>query len=334
MIKEHIKTIREPDFTAVSYDQKGYVLRGGILTDGHRLNVEAYKIKELQSARYKRLSPEKLPERLTSTVAGTSDYLTEIRNVIKSKEDVTRIWNCNPNDIKIVGLDLGQAYVVGVNALLPDDSSSTSAGAPQVATSETTSVSRHTNQVYHNLAVSQKAVYQPVFRFRRWLNDRKRAVAANPDEENQHTSVLDIESHMPSLRGENADFQSHVEYVDGHQQQLQACYDITFKKHKWDQQRAKDEEFAAITNQILGLVGGSIGRPRKKDDAQGPGENVLFVIGLGDFKSNRNLTSLHGSFCSYFVNKVSYPFEGVKECTIADHSNNTSCCHRFAPWDT
>ncbi|KAI8361542.1 hypothetical protein B0O80DRAFT_422551 [Mortierella sp. GBAus27b] len=118
-IREHLKTVKDPNFSAIEYSQKGYVLRGGTTTDGQRLNLEAYKLKELHAARYKRLTPDKLPPRLTSTVAGTSDYLTEIRNIIKSTEDIKRLWNCHPNDVKTVGLDLGQAYVVGVNALLP-----------------------------------------------------------------------------------------------------------------------------------------------------------------------------------------------------------------------
>ncbi|KAF9983295.1 hypothetical protein BGZ65_001942 [Modicella reniformis] len=48
-------------------------------------------------------------------------------------------------------------------------------------------------------------------------------------------SVQEVESNMPPLRGENADFHKHVEYTDVHQQQLQ--------------------EYAAITGASCGLEG-------------------------------------------------------------------------------
>ncbi|KAF9983296.1 hypothetical protein BGZ65_001943 [Modicella reniformis] len=100
-IREHLSEIRVPEFNAKTYGQKGYVLRGAITTNGFRLNLEAFKLKELHAARYKRLPPEKLPSRLTSTVAGTSDYLTEIRHVIRSRDDVQAIWNCDPTVSKL-----------------------------------------------------------------------------------------------------------------------------------------------------------------------------------------------------------------------------------------
>lgn len=131
-MRGHLSEIKAPGFNTKTYDQKGYVLRGTITTNEFRLNLEAFKIKELQSARYKRLSPDKLPSRLTSTVAGTSDYLTEICHVIRSRDDVQSIWNCDPSDIKIVGIDLGQAYVAGVSALLPDHNPSNTSSSVSI----------------------------------------------------------------------------------------------------------------------------------------------------------------------------------------------------------
>jgi hypothetical protein len=45
--------------------------------------------------------------------------LTEIRNIVRTKGDVEGIWGCKPEEIKILGIDLGQACVVGASALLP-----------------------------------------------------------------------------------------------------------------------------------------------------------------------------------------------------------------------
>ncbi|KAF9117923.1 hypothetical protein BG015_006820, partial [Linnemannia schmuckeri] len=59
--------------------------------------------------------------------------------------------------------------------------------------------------VFYNLVVKSKAVYQPNFRFRRWLENEKKAI---PDDENE--SVLDIETRLPPLKGQEA---SVVNYI-------------------------------------------------------------------------------------------------------------------------
>ncbi|KAK3808749.1 MAG: hypothetical protein J3Q66DRAFT_417306 [Benniella sp.] len=194
MIRAYINAIRDPNFDATTYQRKGYVLRGAITTDGYRLNLEMWKLKELLSAKFKRLPPERLPPRLTTTVAGTSDLLA-------------RIWNGDPTEIKVIRMDPGEAFVVGVSALLPGD-----------------------HQVFHNL-------------------------------------------------GKNGNFSEHMDYMDTHREKLKGFYDKTVKKHSWDARRAKDEEFYAIANQILGLVGGSIGERRKENN------KVAIGIGLGDFRA-------------------------------------------------
>ncbi|KAF9177497.1 hypothetical protein BGZ51_008705, partial [Haplosporangium sp. Z 767] len=81
----------------------------------------ACKLNELLSVWYKRLSAEVLPLKLTSAVGGTDYWLTEVRNIIKTPQDVTALWGCKPGDIKVLGLDLGQACVSGASALLPDE---------------------------------------------------------------------------------------------------------------------------------------------------------------------------------------------------------------------
>jgi len=64
---------------------------------------------------------------LTSTVGGTDYYLREIRNVIKTKEDVASYWPFRaPEDTKILTLDLGQAFVVGASAIIPQSACPTS----------------------------------------------------------------------------------------------------------------------------------------------------------------------------------------------------------------
>ncbi|KAF9988584.1 hypothetical protein BGZ79_005108 [Entomortierella chlamydospora] len=75
-IQNHINDLRRNGFDPNTYNKKGYYLRGSIKTDGYNLQLLAYKFRELHSVKYKRYPVELLPDRLTTTTAGTSDYLT------------------------------------------------------------------------------------------------------------------------------------------------------------------------------------------------------------------------------------------------------------------
>ncbi|KAF9301594.1 hypothetical protein BG003_002726, partial [Podila horticola] len=99
-LKEHVQAFRQNDFNPASYTKRGYVLRGSIKTDGFRLQLLGFKLNELNCVKYRRLPPERLPPRLTSTLGGTDYYLTEIRNVVASKDDVATLWGCDPHQIK------------------------------------------------------------------------------------------------------------------------------------------------------------------------------------------------------------------------------------------
>ncbi|KAF9130388.1 hypothetical protein BGX30_013544, partial [Mortierella sp. GBA39] len=118
-IKDNLSTIRQPAFDPRTYATKGYVLRGSIRTNGFSVQLAAFKLKELQAVWFRRLPEDRLPYRLTTTVGGLDYYLTEIRNVVRTKGDVAQLWpNCAPDLIKILCLDLGRACVVGAYASL------------------------------------------------------------------------------------------------------------------------------------------------------------------------------------------------------------------------
>ncbi|KAF9969701.1 hypothetical protein BGZ75_002690, partial [Mortierella antarctica] len=192
-IKDHLEPLRQPDFDPANYNEKGYVLRGSVRTDGFRLQLLGFKIKELQSVRYRRLSERVLPERVTSTVGGVDYYLSEVRNIIRTKEDVARLWPMTrPEDIKVVGMDLGQACVVGLSALLPAQSLDQPPAVPAAAPGPDPIM-------FHNMVVKQKAVYQPLFKLRRWTESQK---GIKPPGDAQ--SINDIECRLPPLRGQEA----------------------------------------------------------------------------------------------------------------------------------
>ncbi|KAI7830340.1 hypothetical protein BC939DRAFT_305927 [Gamsiella multidivaricata] len=125
-IRAHINTLRRDGFDPRNYQEKGYFLRGSIKTDGYSLQLLAYKVRELNSVKFKRYKTDVLPDRLLTTTAGTNDYLTEVRNVFKSAADVERLLGCTPDDtdkVSYLGLDLGQAFVVGAYGHMPKDKS-------------------------------------------------------------------------------------------------------------------------------------------------------------------------------------------------------------------
>ena len=284
-IREHLESIKGKDFDPRTYNKRGYCLLGSIKTDGFRLQLTAFKLKELLSVRYRRLPAGVLPPRITSTVGGVDYYLTEVRNIIKTKQDVSDLWGCEPEKIKILGLDLGQAFVVGASALLPEESP---AGNDIEAPAGN-------NHVFYNLAINSKAVYQPMLKFRRWMEERKRSIPPGAEE-----SISDIESRLPALRGKDANVEQFVTALEGVKERLDHFYngDRSFKKHRWDAKKAMEAEFNIITDRLLNMVGGSLGRRRSEAD------KVIIGVGLGKFSSNSRLSTLHESFQSHFVQRV------------------------------
>ncbi|KAF9083002.1 hypothetical protein BGX27_004292, partial [Mortierella sp. AM989] len=123
-IRAHVNNLRSAEFDPRTYNEKGYFLRGSIKTDGYNLQLLAYKVRELNSVKYKRYSADILPNRLLNTTAGTNDFLTEVHNVFKTPADRERLLGCTPDktdQVSYLGIDPGQAYVVGAYAYLPPD---------------------------------------------------------------------------------------------------------------------------------------------------------------------------------------------------------------------
>ncbi|KAG0305840.1 hypothetical protein BGZ98_003488 [Dissophora globulifera] len=73
-------------------------------SDGFRLQLLAFKLNELNAVKYRRLPPHKLPLRIATTLDGTDYFLPEIGHIAKIKQDVSGLWGCDLNQIKIFGL--------------------------------------------------------------------------------------------------------------------------------------------------------------------------------------------------------------------------------------
>ncbi|KAF8923505.1 hypothetical protein BGZ47_004724, partial [Haplosporangium gracile] len=234
-------------------------------------------------------------------------------NVITTKDDVAEYWpGVQPEKIKTLTLDGGKACVVGAFADIPDDSLSTEKGKEVdrltssmegvVATSveptatSTSSISLpipvsvstpdqqttssplvSTRTVFHNLAVKQKAVYQPTFRFRRWLEGEKQTLL---DVGKEQRTIAEMETRLPPLKGEGAsviNYTTELRRVEERLLEFYAGQDQLYKRHKWDMERARQYEYQLLADRLLGIVGESIGRRHN------PANPVLIGVGLGKF---------------------------------------------------
>lgn len=347
-IHQHINAVRHGNFDPRTYCQKGYQLLGSLKTDGHRLQLLAYKLKELLSVRYKRYKEDVLPDRLQSTVGGVDYYMTEIRNVVKTPQDVKDLLGCWPHQVReqvnVLGIDLGQAFVVGASAVRPKPpvrrrtKRGKRGGRKKRPSKRKRRKCRKKDKgksvlqgdkddeqpVYYNLAAKQKAVLQPMLKFRRWMERQKQkellalrdlqvqtaagqdaAEQVAPQEVTQESqriikSISDIESAAPPIRGQDANFNMYQQHCDQHWQHLDRFYNAggRFKKFKWLARRAKKEEYTRMADSLLRMVDGCVGA--KRED----GNKVIIGVGLGKFSSNSKLSSLHESFQSFFVQKV------------------------------
>ncbi|KAK5828979.1 hypothetical protein F5H01DRAFT_12584 [Linnemannia elongata] len=294
-IQDHLQFVERTK--PKDYHQKGYIPHGSLRTDGFRLQLTAFKLRERQDARFRRLPEDDLPPRLTTTVAGSDYYLSEIRNVIQSKEDIAKLWpGKNVDDMKIVTLDGGQVCVVGGFAYLPKDLDVPDLVSTPVHDPVTDPRGDSSQPPFYNLAVKQKAIYQPVFRHRRWLESEK---GVTPEGEEE--SVAELESRLPPLRGQSGSVMNYVEELELVETRLKKFYagdDNRYKKHAWDLERAKQAEYQALAERLLNVVGGSLGRRVEDNEDKDP---ILFGVGLGQFSSNSKLSTLHSTFLSYFV---------------------------------
>ncbi|KAF9552918.1 hypothetical protein EC968_000303, partial [Mortierella alpina] len=117
--------------------------------------------------------------------------------------------------------------------------------------------------VFNNLAVKQKAVLQPVFKHRRWVEQQK-----SMDPGNGEKSIKEVEADLPPLTGEDASLTRYINHAETVKIQLDNFYngDNRYKKHRWDMRRARQEEYSRVADQLLHMVGGSIGQQRDPDN--------------------------------------------------------------------
>ncbi|KAF9551308.1 hypothetical protein EC957_009192 [Mortierella hygrophila] len=104
-LQEHRGCLRAETFDPKEWDGKGYVLKGSIWTNGRLLQLLEFKLKELQSARYRRVPEDRLPNPLVTTIGGTNSYLTEACNVLSATADLESPLAADPSQVAVLSLD-------------------------------------------------------------------------------------------------------------------------------------------------------------------------------------------------------------------------------------
>ena len=138
-IQDHIEMIQSEAFNVNNYAVKGYYLQGTIVVNQVRVYANVFKLRTLNRVKYRKLSPDS-PFSMTQDL---DRFLTEVRHVIKDRDDLQQYFgnDCNPEDIKIAGIDTGDKFLVAQYVYTPEN---TEAGP------------------FRNLTIKQTAAYQPI----------------------------------------------------------------------------------------------------------------------------------------------------------------------------
>ncbi|KAF8920937.1 hypothetical protein BGZ58_004215, partial [Dissophora ornata] len=145
-----------------------------------------------------------------------------IRNVVKSKEDVKRIWKCDPEVIKFSGLTWDERLL---SAPVPSYPRPHRPLQPMERKKEPSLRSVYPCQ---HSSTTWLSVYQPTFKHRRWFEQRRERAAEG------ETSIAHIGSSITKFVKESKNKGSDLGtfYNSG-----------VLKKHEWDARRARDQEF-------------------------------------------------------------------------------------------
>ncbi|KAG9071286.1 hypothetical protein KI688_005497 [Linnemannia hyalina] len=343
-LREHLGCLRAEKFDPKEWHGKGYVLKGSIHTNGRLLQLLAFKLKEIQSVRYRRFPENKLPNALVTTIGGTNGYLTEVRNVFSTATDVENLSGADPSQVGVLSLDLGTSCLIGATISLPPGQTPATLAQPhgkerdkklkkkkrhdEASGSPAHKLKEPQTTRYFDLVVKRKAVSRPSDSFAGWLEDRKEFTTGS----STGRAIQDIETALPPLMREGASFREYVAARRASEEDLDNFYNQTnFWKHKWDSEVCRQEEFCKVAEGLLKMIGGSVGRPRM------PHRRVVIAIGLAKFTGVHGPPGLNGTFQAFFINLVGHIFAttarslGYLVIGISEYFSSKRCpyCHDF-----
>ena len=256
------------------YSGKRYVLEGTLRTNGQTLQLMALDISKQK------------PKRSKISIQGVDRLLDNVENVFPDVEAVKEYFT-NPENVTIVGIDLGEVCTAAACCInFSDKTAGTVNHTSNYPDDECTALNK-TNAV-RNLVIKRQALYQPTLKARVMIEKHKPA------------EVCKSENSIPGRK--EGTLSAACEYAVKVLAALPAAcrfYSSTrFKRTIHDSKKARRCEYDVATNGILRMVGGHVGRKKEAN------EDVLFAIGLGDFNTRTQLSSLHRSFAIYLILKV------------------------------
>ncbi|KAF9538389.1 hypothetical protein EC957_006861 [Mortierella hygrophila] len=257
-VKKNIKDDDEGEIHPAMYKEKGYVLRGSILTNGFRVKLLSFKLRGLQDVRYRRWREDRLPSRLTST---------EIPNVLICKKDIERLWpGVDVKDIRTLILNAGQPCIFGAFAHLLEEIEKKMRGkevakdlSPSdmegvVATGPLDPASVSTSSV--SSASTMASLLTPLDTSGGSSICKECLIAIHL------VSALHDQPSPVTKTGPSASAIDYIKEVEQVEERLKAFYDGPdgkYKRDHWDMQRARHGEFQLIAHRLLGIVGGGLG---------------------------------------------------------------------------
>jgi hypothetical protein len=257
-------------FIRASFNKR-YVLSNTIVTNGKDFSVLILDLKESKTSSKTKPGTNLLSDArlLRKKQAPKSDFLTQL-----TKDQVDNLW--------IVGIDIGERYAI--------------AGTAVKGFGE--------NKEVRNFSVKSKALNEPQWRFREYLNDEK----------TKEESVYELERSMKRNEDE--------EMIDFILRYLQCYLKLTvfhnsakMKKMRWDLDKAQRGEYDRLCHALLVMVNAGIHSKSKGD--------VVFCLGNAQFESKG---TVHRSFEKYFVKKIrslGYPVLYLNEFMT---SQKAPCC--------
>ncbi|KAI3658768.1 hypothetical protein MP638_001650, partial [Amoeboaphelidium occidentale] len=221
------------------------------------------------------------------TILGVDEYFTSQKCVRchEFTESLDRAY-IKGKDI-IMGLDMGQAYTVVAVSWLPDGSKK-------------------------NLAVNKKALGEPYYLHRNWLNKTKMKDENKPvrDAENCGLSRNSDETITIYFNRMMERYSVLANFYNSH----------AIRKRTFEYHCAKQREMDRVFNALISMVGL---KPHQKVKKK---QRIYVGIGTGDFDATG---SLHTSFLEYFVRKAR-PL-GITILGVDEYFTSQKCvrCHEF-----
>ncbi|KAF9966905.1 hypothetical protein BGZ70_000814 [Mortierella alpina] len=176
----------------------------------------------------------------------------------------------------VSGLDLGEVFPCAATTLPPD---------PAVSQA-------------HNVLISRRSVYDGTEALQRELAARKAAPVTRENEPGvYYPSINELEALAPArgTPGIQA-LENYIKYYRAYEELLGSLYRSSWwKRLSWENSKAQKAESGRMFDAIVRSTGMTRSAAMRIDEETGYCENLVLVVGDGDFSSGQGKSSMHNS---------------------------------------